>query len=283
MNSRFPSLPDYGLSWRSLQVEPITNSGERITIGSIVKGEDRALIAAKLVDGSKLRKLYGQEVGRRIADALQLCIDAAEEFYKTNPLSSSWSPPLEGFYLGSEQNTIAKDIEEGLLISAMHSSSFSVAYEEEKLKNAGRSELSGPENWRKLIEEAVKINHADFEHCFQKEVQIRGSGIPLKFDFVSAKYAAHFDAFSAKGSLQHTLVRAQSKLWQLDRLRDEDSLFSPPECELLLRIPKLEEDVSGDLMGFVEELRYEASKRQLGFYTTNSSIEAAEHLIKQAA
>jgi hypothetical protein len=36
-------------------------------------------------------------------------------------------------------------------------------------------------------------------------------------------------------------------------------------------------------MGFVEELRYEASKRQLGFYTTNSSIEAAEHLIKQAA
>ena len=282
MKSQYPTLPDYGLSWRSIQVEPILHSGERITIGTVVKGEDQALIAARLIPVLKLKKIYGEKFGRRIGDALKLCVDAAEEFYSLNPLSSGWTPPLEGFYLGKENSTLANDIEDGLLVSAMHSSSFSVALNAEKAKTANKSELTAPEDWRRQIIEAVKMDRHDFDHCFQRRFPIRGSGVPFKFDFISENYAAHFDAISESGNFQHALVRAQSKLWQLDRLRDGDTLFKPALCELLLKIPIGNID-SAEVDDFVGELKYEASKRDLGLYTSNSSVEAAHHLIEHAA
>ena len=282
MKSQYPAPPNYGLSWRSIQVEPIPLSGERIAVGTVVKGEDQLLIVAKLIPFQKLKKVYGEEFGRRIGDALQYCIDAAEKFYSLNPLSSQWTPPLEGFYLGKEVTTLAKNMEDGLLLSAMHSSSFSVAFNAEQAKIASRSELTAPEDWRKQIIKAVQMNRHDFDHCFQRKFQIHGSGVHFKFDFISEKYAAHFDAISENGSFQHALVRAQSKLWQLDRLRDGDALFKPALCELLLRTPADHGD-PGELGEFVGELTYEASKRDIGLYTSSSSAEAAQHLIENAA
>ena len=282
MKSQFPKLPEYGLSWRSIQVEPIPHSGERISVGTVVKGEDQSLIVAKLLPVQKLKKIYGEEFGKRIGDALQFCVDAAEKFYSLNPLSSNWTPPLDRFYLGNEKATLAKNIDDGLLVSAMHSSSFSVAFNAEKLKIARKSELSAPEDWRKQIIKAVQMNRHDFDDCFQCKFQIHGSGVPFKFDFISEKYAAQFDAISAHGSFQHALVRAQSKLWQLDRLRDGDALFKPELCELLLRIPE-ENSSSGEVNEFVGELTHEASKRDISLYTSHSSVEAAHHLIEIAA
>ena len=282
MKSQYPSPPNYGLSWRNIQVEPIPHSGERIAIGTVVKGEDQLLIAAKLISVQKLKKMYGEEFGRRIGDALQCCVDAAEKFYSLNPLASKWTPPLEGFYLGKEITTLAKNIEDGLLLSAMHSSSFSAAFNAEKAKTASRSELTAPENWRKQIIEAVQMSRHDFDHCFQRKFQIHGSGVHFKFDFISEKYAAHFDAISENGNFQHALVRAQSKLWQLDRLRDGDALLKPALCELLLKTPA-KHDGSDEAGEFVGELTYEASKREIGLYTSSSSEEAAQHLIENAA
>ena len=282
MKPQYPAPPNYGISWRSIQAEPVLLSGERIAVGTVVKGEDLLLMVARLIPAQKLKKIFGEELGRRIGDALQCCIDAAEKFYSLHPMSSPWTPPLEGFHLGREVTTLAKNMEDGLLQSAMHSSSFSVAFHAEQAKIASRSELTAPEDWRKQIIKAVQINRHDFDHCFQRKLQIHGSGVHFKFDFISEKYAAHFDAISENGNFQHALVRAQSKLWQLDRLRDGDALFKPALCELLLRVPA-DHDGPGELGEFVGELTYEASKRDIGLYTSSSSAEAAQHLIENAA
>ena len=227
MKPRYPAPPNYGISWRSIQAEPVPLSGERIAVGTVVKGEDRLLMVARLIPVRRLKKIFGEELGRRIGDALQCCIDAAEKFYSLHPLSSPWTPPLEGFHLGKEVTTLAKNMEDGLLQSAMHSSSFSAAFHAEQAKIANRSERTAPEDWRKQIIKAVQMNRHDFDHCFQRKLQIHGSGVHFKFDFISEKYAAHFDSISEHGNFQHALVRAQGKLWQLDRLRDGEALFKP--------------------------------------------------------
>lgn len=283
MSTQFPELPKYGFSWRSIQVEPIPHSGERITVGSIVKGEDSALIAAKLLTAQKLKTVYGNEFGKRIADALALCVDAAEKYFSNHSLSSEWIPPLGGFHLGQEKFSHAEDIEDGLMVSALHCSSFSVALEASKLDGSNENDLTAPENWRRRIIETVKLNRSDLDHCFQQKILIRGSGVPFKFDFVSDKYAAHFDAISRDGNFQQSLIRAQSKLWQLDRLRDEGTLFSPEYCELLLETPSQVVSSSNSVEEFVSELHYEASKREIGLYASDSSLKAAQHLIERAA
>ena len=109
MKINFPQLPGYEFSWRSLQIEPIPFSGERITLGTLVKGNDQALIAAKLIQADKLRKMYGNEFGNKIADALSLCIKAAESFYSNKPLSTVWTPPPEGFHIGKLNSSLAEN------------------------------------------------------------------------------------------------------------------------------------------------------------------------------
>lgn len=281
MTLSFPDLPSYGISWRSIQVEPVPLSGERITLGAIVKGDDQELIAAKLISKTHLKKIYGREFGMRIAEALSLCIDHAEKFYAANPLSNKWSPPLDRFYVGELHSTVAEDIEEGLLRAARHSSSFSVSLEAEKSGSNVNPTVSAPKSWQKKIIKAVTAQRADFEHYFEKSVPIRDSGVPMKFSFLSSNYAAQFDAITEVKNIQRVLVRAQSKLWQLDRLRDESALFHPESCELLLQT--LDIDENSEINEFVEELNYEASRRELGLYTTTSPVDAARHLIEKAA
>lgn len=285
MKTSFPKLPDYEFAWRSIQVEPIPLSGERITIGAVVKGSDQALIAAKLVPTPKLKKIYGQEFGSRIADALTLCLSSAEGFYQNKSLFSEWASPLEGFYLSKAYSSLASNIEEALLDAAKQCSSFSVSMELEKANELAGPSISAPESWRKGILEAVKVQRIDFVDCFDRKIPIRGAGVPMAFGFISANYAAQFDAISDSRGIQQGLVRVQSKLWQLDRLRDEATLFKPESCELLLRAPLNSGDHDEEVLlkEFVEELTYEASRRELDIYTTKSPVDAAKHIIEKAA
>lgn len=285
MKIDFPKLPEYEFSWRSLQVEPIPLSGERITLGAVVKGGDQALIAAKLIHAEKLKKMYGDQFGSGIADALNACIKSAENFYSNKPLSMDWEPPLEGFYLGKINSSLAENIEEGLLRAAMYCSSFSFAAESVKTPSHKKSELSAPESWRKNIYDAVASKRSDFIGFFDRSIAIRGSGVPIAFGFLSDTYAAQFDAVSDSSRIQQALVRVQSKLWQLDRLRDEATLFKPELCELLIQIPsqQLSNSEGQAFSDFVEELRYEASRRELKVFASESPVDAANHVIARAA
>ena len=281
MSLSFPELPRFGFSWRSIQIEPVPLSGERITMGAIVKGDDQELLAAKLISKPHLRKIYGREFGSRIAEALSLCINHAEKFYTTNPLSNKWSPPLDRFYVGELQSSVAENIEESLLRAARQSSSFSISLEAEKTGSSANPAVSAPKSWQKAIIRVVTDEREDFLNYFEKSVPVRDSGVPLTFSFLSSNYAAQFDAITEIKHIQRVLVRAQSKLWQLDRLRDESALFHPEACELLLQIPDTDE--KSEFSEFVEELDYEASRRDLGLYPTTSAVDAARHLIEKAA
>ena len=277
----YPELPGYGFSWRSIQIEPVPLSGERITLGAIVKGDDQELLAAKLVSKSHLRKIYGRQFGARLAEALSLCINHAEKFYSANPLSNKWSPPLDRFYVGELHSSVAENIEEGLSRAARQSSSFSISLETEKTGSSTNPALYAPKSWQKAIRQVVTDEREDFLNYFEKSVPVRDSGVPLTFSFLSSNYAAQFDAITETKHIQRVLVRAQSKLWQLDRLRDESALFHPKFCELLLQIPDTDETT--EVSEFVEELDYEASRRDLGLYPATSPVDAARHLIEKAA
>ncbi len=281
MSQSFPELPGYGFSWRSLQIEPVPLSGERITLGAIVKGDDQELIAAKLITTSQLKKIYGREFSARIADALSLCIDHAEQYYSANPLSNKWSPPLDRFYVGELRSSVAESIEEGLSRAARQSSSFAASHEADNTGSNKASVMSAPKTWQSEIIKVVANERKDFLNYFDKSVPVRDSGVPLSFSFLSSNYAAQFDAITESTQIQRVLVRAQSKLWQLDRLRDESALFHPKSCELLLQIP--DSDETSEVSEFVEELDYEASKRDLGLYPATSPVDAAKHLIEKAA
>ena len=279
----FPKLPNYRFSWRSIQMEPTPLSGERITAGVIVKGEDQDLVAAKLLSASQLGKTYGREFAKRIADAVGLCIRHASKFYRINPLSTLWTPPLERFFLSDIQSSVAASMEEGVTRAAVRCSSLSASKEVKRIASFGQSRESAPELWRKSVTSAVTAEHAEFGACFRKCILIAGR-TPLNLGFMSDRYAAQFDAVGGVKNIGRSLSRVQGKLWQLDQLREEESLLFRPEVyELLLEKP-IANDAREEsaLSGFLEELRVEASRRDIGLYATESPVDAAKHLIERA-
>lgn len=285
MKNKFPKLPGYEFTWRSLQIEPVPFSGERITLAVLIKGWDKSLIIAKLVNNDKLRRFFGPEFTKRIIDSLSLCMYSAESFYKDKDLTANWNPPLEGFHLGKSGSSIAENIEDAIFRAAMYCSSYSVSLEAEKSIKKRKNEVSAPESWRKNVLQTVTSQRADYANYFEISVPVRGTGVPITYNFLSKNYAAQFDAVREPNRIQQGLVRAQSKLWQLDRLRDEGTLFQPEVCELLLNIPGVtEENPDTPLFeDFVEELRYEASKRELSVFASGSVQAAARHVINNAA
>ncbi|HYE74367.1 MAG TPA: hypothetical protein VEF04_13595 [Blastocatellia bacterium] len=285
MKREFPKLPRYEFSWRAVQLEPIPGSGERITVAALVKGNDKAFIAAKLLNFAKLRSLYGADFATSINDAMAFCMTDAENFYANHPLSAQWMPPFEGFAVGNLAYSLAENIDEALLIAAMSSSSFAVAFEQERERTVNKDVISAPESWRKSIFEAIENTRKEFAEFFRKSVVVKERGIPITIDFLSKRYAAQFEAIAEPRSIQQALVRAQSKLWQLDQIRDAADLFRPSTYELVLRTPRHEIGLDDDFLieEFIQELRHEAKRREISVFAASSPMEAAYRLIEQAA
>jgi len=169
---------------------------------------DQALISAKLIPTSKMKALFGNSFSIKLIEALNLCVNSAEDFYKSNQLSNAWIPPLEGFHISEMSTSVSQNIEEGLYRAAMHCSSYCVSAELDNSNTETQTNISAPEHWRKDITQAVIKARADFANNFGKSVTIQGSvGVPLKFGFISPNYAAHFDAISTPQMIQQGLER----------------------------------------------------------------------------
>ncbi len=281
---KFPNLPDYKFSWRSIQVEPIPHSGERITLGAIIQGEDNALMVARLVPKTKLNSLFGKEFSSRISEALNMAIKSSETFYSGNKLHDNWIPPLDGFFASVVRESVAINIEKAVIDVARNCSCLSIPLENTATSKKPAPETFNPQTWRKEIYDQISIRSESFQQYFDKSIELSGSGgIPFRFGFISAKYAAHFDTVSvSKSHRQDSLVRAQSKLWQLDQLRDSPGLFHQDLYELVLYQPVLKGEGSY-ISDSIEELRNEAKRKEISLYASHSPVDAANHVIKSAA
>jgi len=280
-----PVPPKFGFSWRNLLVEPIPFSGERISIAAIVKADDGTVFIPKFISKQKFENLFGIEYGNRVSGMLDMCIDCAENHFRRNPIFIDWKPPIERFFVGQAEHSVAMDLEDAIVIVGKYCSSINLA--ENTAQNISTEIRKFPplhKQWESKVRENVSMHHSSFDSSFKKSFYLKEGGIKLNVGFLSERYAAQFEAVSRSSALRNALVRAQAKLWQLDLLRDEKDFFGSPSCELLLGLPQSEKERKSDaVIEFVEELKYEASKKELNIFTTSSPATAAMRVIEKAA
>ncbi|MCY4263378.1 MAG: hypothetical protein OXE78_00780 [Gammaproteobacteria bacterium] len=284
MRSGFPERPDCGFSWRNLLIEPVSFSGERISLAAILKMDDGALVVPKLVSRKKLRSLFGEKDGSVLSDTLKLCIECAEDYYRKNPIFSNWSPPMQNFYLGDPEHSVALDLEEAVHVAGMHCSSVYSTQHSAEVSAKSQNNASYSRQWELKVKENVSQENMSYQNYFWSRIRLKEGGVMVKVGFVHEKYAAQFEAISSSSAIQNTMMRAQAKLWQLDLLRDHNNLFKIEECELLLGIPHTYDNSRDSaIQEFVEELEFEASRRELSVLTVTTPAAAASHIIEKAA
>jgi hypothetical protein len=106
----FPTLPTFEAEWMPIYFEPITLSGERITLAVAALGKDGTREIRLAPREQVLECLYGakardvQEIYNWIEESLQEYISAQNSF-------SGWLPPLDGISVGNVQHTFSDTID----------------------------------------------------------------------------------------------------------------------------------------------------------------------------
>jgi hypothetical protein len=215
----FPELPSYEAEWAAVYMEPIVQSGERLTIG--VVAFDGAISAGRLAISEKaLNCLYGDS-----ADGMQHMMEMAlqrAQAHAATGFSGNFTAGMHGVSIGPKRSGIGNDLEDILQqATSLTSSLCSLHQDDEATDTHDRSTY-----WRRLQVEMKRINPG-LTSYFGKPVPvtIRGSEISLACDYYSSRLAVNIAALQPGNRLGHLFDSASSRIFRLEQLKQHDSLI----------------------------------------------------------
>ena len=98
------------IRWAPVLLQPIPGSDERMVIAIAAVAEDEAR-CMQTIDPSIVAAVF-REDRKYVAEIVQLTIRSVREHLTYNRSLSAWPPPVEGVFLGTEQQTVSSDIDE---------------------------------------------------------------------------------------------------------------------------------------------------------------------------
>lgn len=117
LDALFPVIPSYSGHWRTIYLEPIIGSGERIAIVVFAIGSDRRLKVAQSIRVELLDCLYGLQAGN-IQSMIDWIILSLHDAYKSKGNLDNWIPPFGGVTCGAFIEAADHDID-GILKQAV--------------------------------------------------------------------------------------------------------------------------------------------------------------------
>ena len=91
-------------------LQPIPGSDERMVI-AIAAVDKRDTRCVQTIDPSIVTAVF-REDGEYVTEIIQLATQSLREHLSSDPSLATWPPPVEGVFLGAEQETMSSDIDE---------------------------------------------------------------------------------------------------------------------------------------------------------------------------
>lgn len=217
-NLVFPQSPPVFAEWQPVFLEPIVNSGERITILIIVKDADGKFHINRTIDEVLLKSLYTNKSNQ---------INGLIE-YLANIISKSpnWEIPFEGIYPG-EWYKAADFSLEGILKQALSLTSSLSTYAnhlEETLKPSIRNN----NRWLEDVRDLVVNSNPALATNFDREVAV-AKNISYKYSFKYKSFVANLLDFKGINN-----QKSQTSILQMQLLSNNTLVKSK---ELILQMP----------------------------------------------
>lgn len=270
-----PSLPRFQASWRPIQIEPIPNSGERITIAIAAVGADGTRVVEPAFDAKQLKCLYGtrwtafRSVISRITSDLQ-------DFLDTHGDLAEWEPGFE-IVVDTPVRQGAADDMIGILDQAVLASASLCQPFSERDTSTDDAKL---ENWRKTVNGALREMSRLHRPRLGYELTLSHDHYATQFDYYSPKLAAQYSYVSHAGA-RRAFSMAKTRIFDLENLiRDEFS--APEQAEIIVGVADgmLNRKETGDVL---DQLHHYATIRNLGFFVAETPQVAVQHIHKAAA
>ena len=276
---KFPSMPSYRAKWAPVYMEPILNSGERITVGIAVVSDSGDIEVTHTLSERPLECAFGSR-GISLIESATFCLDSLRQHLESK--SSSWTAPLSGVLLGEWQPAAGDNIENIISNVTKLSSSFAVLAEPSVEK--GILKRDSEDRWSKLIKQDLESRGSVYVQNLSKQVQIATVGRKTKIDYLGVRYAANFSKL-LPNRLTAGVKDSKAKLWDLERLRDMTSTLTISQFGLIawrpiFDSPEYTENQFNMLEEGVQQLHEEAKKTELETFFATNARQASKHIIE---
>lgn len=225
--------------WLPVYLEPLSGSGERITVAVAARAADGTYHVRQTFDARAVRCLYGPRADN-VAGTIGLIVDSLNAHLAAGAELSNWKPPLgDGVYLG----TVADAYDDNARVVADVGTALtsSVAAQQATLAStlAARHPERGDE-WTQLIRAAIAQRHEGWATRFEQSIRLRDGAPPTRFGYIGTRLAAQFGRLVPGRGLVQSRRAAKAYVTDLQILREHEkleSLIPRQNYELMLWLP----------------------------------------------
>lgn len=278
INLDVQQAPSYRASWAPVFFEPITGSGERITV-AVVISDAVGVEVKRTVRDEVLKALYGS---RRTH--LSQMIDFVLTALRSQIGNPSPTIPLTGFSLGSWQEASSRAERYGVLRQAVYRSCSLASLDDLDSQEDETTAQEGTKQWQAQVRQSVIERRPELANSFNCDVQLISNGLPPRIGFLHERRGANFATLRPNG-LSASVGTVRGKLYELVMVKREGFVSSGA---VILGAPR-EDDITYPeralqaAMRAIAELKHEAAKDDLELIPAHSVPEAADRVLGLAA
>ena len=278
INLDVQQAPSYRASWAPLFFEPITGSGERITVAVLIS-DAAGREVKRTVRDEVLKALYGSKRAH-----LSQMIDFVLTALRAQGGESNPTMPLTGFSLGQWQEASSRAERYGVLRQAVMRSCSMAILDDLDAQEDEATAQEGAKQWQVQVRQSVIERRPELANSFNRDVQLISNGLPPRIGFLHDGRGVNFATLRPNG-LSASVGTVRGKLYELVMVKREGFVKRGAE---ILGAPR-EEDLTYSekalqaTMRAIAELKHEASEDDLELMPAYSVPEAADQVLALAA
>lgn len=219
------SLPDFSNTfsalWVPVYLEPITFSGERITIGLVFRAIDGTIKVVNTLPFDALNKVFGNK-GNDLHSLANLVLMSFDTHVRTTNKFETFIPNVKGVFIGDTVETFDKDLESIIYQVRKNYSVFSALFiSGEDGITRSRTE-SQAKVWANTIRTETLKFRASLSNNFNREFKFREGAKAANIGYVGNNIAFNFGALDPDSSSfplqQNRIIRQATELNSLNKL-----------------------------------------------------------------
>lgn len=277
--SEFPALPTYEAQWAAVYMEPIVQSGERLTIGVVAfDGKDAGGQLA--ISRKALECLYGESADG-LEQMMNMALERALGFARAG-FRGEFASGMHGVTLGRKRVAIGDGLQDVIDQGISLTSSLSTIH----VTDDARGDHDRSMYWMRFKKAMEEVNPALVGHFGRSvDVQVRGAIISLPCDYFSSRIAANICSVSAGYRQSNLFDVASARILRLEQLKEHDGLIEHHQQPTMMLVVPTEQHIdtlkTASRQSFRERvllLQDMADKKQFPLVTIHDPMEGAKRL-----
>lgn len=282
LRGKFPAMPACEGEWAAIYMEPVMNSGERITVAVTATAAGMHKVV-QAIRPEVLECIYGNR-HTELLSQVRWVMQSAEKHIASHGSINGWSPPISGIIVGELRAAASSNLE-GIVKQAMR---FTASLNDLSM-TAERDEDPAPrkDEFAKKVTDGVLDHSPEYKIFFNKKMQVSGQNLKTPFNIIAGQYAANFRSLNVR-NLSQSMSIAKSKIYDLECLREKMDAFPLEMYELVLGTPPTHDVTLPDsthelIKEHTESLRETADKQDISVFPVETIEDAVSRVVKKAA